>query len=102
MLRPNVEPTVFHSVDLPLEDNSFVELPSEIYNMQMPSGMAPHVLKLKPGCVVILLRNINVGQGLCNGSRLIVKEINEKVRLKVPYSNAFSGAEMRVDFTRKP
>jgi len=89
MLRPNVEPTVFHSVDLPLEDNSFVELPSEIYNMQMPSGMPPHVLKLKPGCVVILLRNINVGQGLCNGSRLIVKEINEKVRLKVPYSNAF-------------
>ena len=81
MLRPNVESTVFRSVDLPLEDNSFVELPSEIYNMQMPSGMPPHVLKLKPGCVVILLRNINVGQGLCNGSRLIVKEINEKLVL---------------------
>ena len=34
------------------------------------------MLTLKVGAIVILLRNINVKEGLCNGSRLIIKELN--------------------------
>ena len=34
-------------------------------------------LKLKIGCVVILMRNLNPKTGLCNGTRLIVKGIGE-------------------------
>lgn len=37
--------------------------------------MAPHVLKIKVGSIVMLLRNINMKQGLCNGTRLIIKQI---------------------------
>jgi len=80
MLRPHEEPVVIRSVDMPLDENCY-DVPSEIYNAQTPSGMPPHELKLKPGCIVILLRNLNVGQGLCNGSRLIVDEINPTVCL---------------------
>lgn len=35
--------------------------------------MPPHQLKLKAHLPVILLRNIDFGQSLCNGSRLVVK-----------------------------
>lgn len=47
----------------------------EFLNSITPSGMAPHVLKIKVGSIVMLLRNINMKQGLCNGTRLIIKQI---------------------------
>ena len=42
----------------------------EFLNSLTPSGMPPHKLILKPGCIVMLLRNISVQNGLCNGTRL--------------------------------
>ncbi|RCV25458.1 hypothetical protein SETIT_5G168400v2 [Setaria italica] len=38
-----------------------------------PNGLPPHLLKLKIGCLVILLRNIDPANGLCNGTRLVVR-----------------------------
>ena len=37
--------------------------------------MPPHVLELKRGSIVMLLRNLNLKKGLCNGTRLIVRNI---------------------------
>jgi len=37
--------------------------------------MPPHILELKIGSIVMLLRNINFKNGLCNGTRLIVRKI---------------------------
>ncbi|KAL4573478.1 hypothetical protein LXL04_020286 [Taraxacum kok-saghyz] len=37
------------------------------------SGLPPHYLRLKIGCPIILLRNIDPSNGLCNGTRLICK-----------------------------
>ena len=45
----------------------------EFLNSLTPNGLPPHVLKLKINCPVILLRNIDPANGLCNGTRLVVR-----------------------------
>jgi ATP-dependent DNA helicase PIF1 len=47
--------------------------PSKFLNTLTPNGLPPHVLKLKIGCPVILLRNIDPAGGVCNGIRLVVR-----------------------------
>ena len=61
----------YHSFDSAVNDphNYY---PSEFRNTLTPNGLPPHVLKLKVGCPIILLRNIDPGNGLCNGTRLVV------------------------------
>ena len=45
-----------------------------------PNGFPQHMLSLKPGIPLMLLRNLNPRQGLCNGTRLIFdKCINNKL-----------------------
>ena len=45
----------------------------EFLNSLTPSGMPPHRLNLKCGSIVMLLRNLSLKDGLCNGTRLIVR-----------------------------
>ena len=74
------EMSVSHSVDSAVGvDDSPVEYPPEFLHGLYPSGMPPHELKLKVGCVVMLLRNTNASRGLCNGTRLIVQRVGQKV-----------------------
>jgi ATP-dependent exoDNAse (exonuclease V) alpha subunit len=63
---------VYHSFDCAVDDphNYY---PEEFLNTLTPNGLPPHVLKLKIGCPVILLRNIDPANGLCNGTRLIIR-----------------------------
>ena len=65
---------MYHSFDSVLDDphNYY---PSEFLNSLTPNGLPPHVLKLKLGCPVILLRNIDPANGLCNGTRLVVRGV---------------------------
>jgi len=75
------EATTFTSIDRcsEQEDSFGTDLPTSVFNKQLPSGMPPHKLHLKPGCVVICLRNLNVTAGVCNGTRLRVDEIKDEV-----------------------
>lgn len=50
------------------EQNNY---PTEFLSSLTSSGMAPRRLQLKLGAVTTLLRNLNIRQGLCNGTRLI-------------------------------
>ncbi|KAG2210181.1 hypothetical protein INT45_004502 [Circinella minor] len=59
------------SADSMVDPEESLSYPTEILNSLSPSGLPPHTLKLKPGCPVMLLRNLNTSQGLCNGTRLI-------------------------------
>jgi hypothetical protein len=62
---------VYHSFNCVVDDphNYY---PEEFLNTLTPNGLLPHVLKLKIGCLVILLRNIDPANGRCNGTRLII------------------------------
>lgn len=65
-----------------VEDKDFVHqnlYPIEFLNTLTPSGTPPHKLILKVGVPIILLRNLNPAEGLCNGTRLIVKGLQKSV-----------------------
>ncbi|XP_058198471.1 uncharacterized protein LOC131313993 [Rhododendron vialii] len=46
--------------------------PNEYLNSLDPTGLPPFKLELKVGCPIILLRNIALKDGLCNGTRMMV------------------------------
>ena len=52
--------------------------PMEVLNNQNPPGLPPHELKLKWGCPIILLRNLEAPL-LMNGTRLIVKRLMKNI-----------------------
>ena len=62
----------YHSFDSAIDDSRNY-YPSEFLNTLTLNGLPPHVLRLKIGCPVILLRNIDPANGLCNGMRLVVR-----------------------------
>jgi hypothetical protein len=52
---------------------------TEFLNSQTPHSLPRHDLRLKLNVVVMLLRNFDVRRGLCNGTRLIVRDMKEHV-----------------------
>jgi ATP-dependent DNA helicase PIF1 len=53
--------------------------PVEFLNILRFSSIANHELQLKVGMPILLLRNLNQSIGLCNGTRLIVKRLGQRV-----------------------
>ena len=74
--------TKLHSADsLENPEDSF-RFNSEYLNTLKPNGFPHHILSLKPGMPIMLLRNINTRQGLCNGTRLIFDKCIDKKLLQ--------------------
>nr|XP_051196713.1 uncharacterized protein LOC127310053 [Lolium perenne] len=69
---------VYRSFDCAVDDphNYY---PPDFLNTLTPNGLPPHLLKLKINCPVILLRNIDPANGLCNGTRLVVRGFQRNV-----------------------
>ncbi len=65
--------------DSPGFRDASVEFPIEWLNSLDIAGLPPHVLNLKIGAIVMLLRNMNRKQGLMNGTRLQITAIQPRV-----------------------
>ena len=67
---------VFYRIDSidDSEQNDYVSriVLAKFLNTLEPRSLPPHKLRLRQNCVVLLLRNINCNEGLCNGTRLRV------------------------------
>jgi ATP-dependent DNA helicase PIF1 len=65
----------------------------EFLNTLQLNNIVNHKLELKVGMPILLLRNLNQSIGLCNGTRLIIKRLGQRVitgnnvgkRLFIPY-----------------
>ncbi|XP_026399668.1 ATP-dependent DNA helicase PIF1-like [Papaver somniferum] len=64
---------LFYSFDS-VDDNTHGLYKQEYLNNIAPGGLPSHILKLKIGAPIMFLRNVDAKNGLCNGTRLIIKE----------------------------
>jgi ATP-dependent DNA helicase PIF1 len=70
------EERLYHSFDS-IEDDLQNNYTIDFLNSITPNGLPPHVLKLKANCLVILLRNLDPHNGLCNGTRLMIRAFQD-------------------------
>jgi DNA helicase Pif1, 2B domain len=69
------------SMDSAIDDSGCHDhsVPREYLNTINLSGMPQHSVTLKIGCPIILLRNLDHISGLCNGTRMIITSLKERV-----------------------
>ena len=79
MLQGNTK--IYSSADSAFNDAGIANdtIPNEYLNTITIPGMPLHQTTLKINCPIILLRNLNPHEGLCNGTRLIVTGMAERV-----------------------
>jgi len=78
--NPNAEVHMLRSVDSVSEEDEMHHAYSTGFLQQLnASGLPPALLCLKVGSPVILLRNLDPGEGLCNGTRIVVLNMRRKV-----------------------
>ena len=72
---------LYYSADTAFNDARIVNdiISNEYFNMIIILGMPVHKVALKINCPIILLRNLDPYEGLCNGTRLIVTALSERV-----------------------
>lgn len=80
----------YKSLDTVCNIEETVHYPQEFLNSLNPSGLPSHELQLKVGTPVMLLRNL-CPPSMCNGTRLLVKELRENVIVATIITGAAAG-----------
>uniref|UniRef100_A0A0L8G4K4 ATP-dependent DNA helicase n=1 Tax=Octopus bimaculoides TaxID=37653 RepID=A0A0L8G4K4_OCTBM len=68
------EERIYKSIDWTCDPQDIVNYPKEFLNSLEPAGLPPHILRLRVGCPIMLIRNLFPPKQ-CNGTRLVVKSL---------------------------
>ncbi|KAG5580030.1 hypothetical protein H5410_050657 [Solanum commersonii] len=69
---------IYTAIDETLEAADQCQFEDFLHTLN-PVNLPPYKLTLKKNCPVILLRNLNPSEGLCNGTRLICHNFNKHI-----------------------
>jgi hypothetical protein len=100
--------TEYLSIDTAENDNNenlANIIPIEFLNSLTPNGLPQHKLKFKKGSIIMLLRNLNLNNGLCNGTRLIIEQLQEYTILAKIITGNESGSHViipRINLSPSP
>lgn len=89
--KPNTEVKTFYSVDTVVDEHDSTNeeiagayYPAEFLSSINIGGLPPSKLEVKAGVPLMLLRNLDQAQGLCNGTRLRLLDYTHRVlRVKI-------------------
>ena len=83
--RPDIAPTIIKSLDEPIvEEYAKIytdvtrTMAEEHLNKYNPGTLPQHILELKPYCPLMILRNIDLYNGIANGTRVQLLQIHQK------------------------
>ncbi|XP_058726063.1 ATP-dependent DNA helicase PIF1-like [Vicia villosa] len=87
-LIPGEEKEYFRSDSIDKSDannfDGYEHVTPEFLNALKTSGLPNHSIKLKVGATIMLMRNLNQSEGLCNGTRLTVTRLaNHVIEAKI-------------------